>query len=239
MTSSYPESPPALELENVEFQWPTQPVFSLKVPSFAVKRGDRILLLGNSGSGKSTFLSLICGINAADQGHLSVNGTDLGPMTPGARDRFRAENIGIVFQQFNLLPYATPLDNILLPLQFAPARRKRAGNAKQTALSLADALTLPAALMSATTADQLSVGQQQRVAVARALIGQPPLIIADEPTSSLDADVGARFLDLLFAQCARAGSTLVMVSHDERLAPGFDICLRIEDIAMTTRGGEP
>ena len=156
-------------------------------------------------------------------------------MRPAARDRFRAESIGIVFQQFNLLPYASPIDNILLPLRFAPARRARAGDARAAALDLTDALGLSRDIILSSTADRLSVGQQQRVAVARALIGAPSLIVADEPTSALDAGAQASFLDLLFAQCAAAGSTLLMVSHDERLAPRFDRSVRMEDIAVLTR----
>lgn len=156
-------------------------------------------------------------------------------MRPAARDRFRAEKIGIVFQQFNLLPYASPLDNILLPLRFAPERRGRVGDAQSAALILTDALGLGREIMASSTADRLSVGQQQRVAVARALIGAPSLIVADEPTSALDAGSQTNFLDLLFAQCSAAGSTLLMVSHDERLASRFDRSVRMEDIATLTR----
>jgi putative ABC transport system ATP-binding protein len=164
-----------------------------------------------------------------------VDGTEMNAMRPAARDRFRAEKIGIVFQQFNLLPYASPMDNILLPLRFAPARRARVGDARASALVLTDALGLTQDVMASSTADRLSVGQQQRVAVARALIGAPSLIVADEPTSALDAGSQASFLDLLFAQCTAAGSTLLMVSHDDRLSPRFDRSVRMEDIATLTR----
>ncbi len=226
----------AVELTEVGFRWPGPASFRLSVHSFALERGSRLLLLGESGSGKSTLLSLICGIVAAQQGRIAIDGQDLCSLSSGARDRFRAEHIGVIFQQFNLLPYATALDNILLPLHFAPARRQRAGNAKEEALRLADAMGLPAALMTEGTAGALSVGQQQRVAVARALIGQPSLIVADEPTSALDAATQNAFLDLLFARCAEAGSSLLMVSHDERLSERFDKCLRLEEIASVERG---
>lgn len=220
-----------LHLDRVTFRWAGPAGFSLDVPDLSVKRGERVLLLGESGSGKSTLLSLICGINAPEQGSITVDGTDLATLGAAARDRARAEKIGIIFQQFNLLPYASALDNILLPLSFAPDRRARAGDARTAALTLTDALGLPRQAVTGQTADRLSVGQQQRVAVARALIGAPPLIVADEPTSALDAGSQSKFLDLLFQQCAAAGSTLVMVSHDARLAPQFDRSLRIEDIA--------
>ncbi len=225
----------ALALDQVEFQWAGRDAFALKVDDFRIAQGERVLLLGESGSGKSTLLSLICGINAPQSGAIRVDGTDLATLRPAGRDRFRAEKIGIVFQQFNLLPYAAPIDNIVLPLRFAPARRARAGDARAAALALTDALGLSRDIIETSTADRLSVGQQQRVAVARALIGAPSLIVADEPTSALDAGAQANFLDLLFAQCAAAGSTLLMVSHDERLAPRFDRSVRMEDIATLSR----
>lgn len=227
----------ALILDQVEFHWSGRAAFGLTVPDFRIGQGERVLLLGESGSGKSTLLSLICGINAPEQGSIRVDGTELMDMGPAARDRFRAEKIGIVFQQFNLLPYASPMDNILLPLRFAPGRRGRVGQAQDAALALTDALGLARSVMNCPTADRLSVGQQQRVAVARALIGAPSLIVADEPTSALDAGSQATFLDLLFAQCANAGSTLLMVSHDERLGPRFDRSIRIEEIATLTQKG--
>lgn len=225
----------ALALDQVEFQWSGRDAFALKVDDFRIAQGERVLLLGESGSGKSTLLSLICGINAPQSGAIRVDCTDLAKLRPAGRDRFRAEKIGIVFQQFNLLPYAAPIDNIVLPLRFAPARRASAGDARAAALALTDALGLSRDIIETSTADRLSVGQQQRVAVARALIGAPSLIVADEPTSALDAGAQANFLDLLFAQCAAAGSTLLMVSHDERLAPRFDRSVRMEDIAIFAR----
>lgn len=225
-----------MELTEVDFRWPGSAIFRLSVPAFTLERGSRLLLLGESGSGKSTLLSLICGIVAAQEGRVVIDGQDLRSLSSGTRDRFRAERIGVIFQQFNLLPYATPLDNVLLPLQFAPERRRRVGDAKLEALRLAEAMALPAALMTGAPAGTLSVGQQQRVAVARALIGQPPLIVADEPTSALDAATQTAFLDLLFARCEEAGSSLLMVSHDERLAERFDRSLKLEEIAEIERG---
>ncbi|WP_372802514.1 ABC transporter ATP-binding protein [Paracoccus seriniphilus] len=225
---------PAVALTDVTFAWPGRGGFSLACPSFTVDQGESVLLLGASGSGKSTFLSLVCGIVAADRGNVVVDGTDLGALRSGARDRFRAERIGVIFQQFNLLPYARVADNILLPLRFAPERRARAGDARDEAARLCAALGLPGDVL-ATQAGRLSVGQQQRVAVARALIGAPPLIVADEPTSALDAGTQDSFLSLLFGQADKLGSSLLMVSHDERLGGRFDRVIRLEDIVTTER----
>ncbi|WP_298494764.1 ABC transporter ATP-binding protein [uncultured Maritimibacter sp.] len=225
---------PALSLSEVAFSWPGRSGFSLTCPAFDLAAGESVLLLGESGSGKSTLLSLICGIVTADRGQVAVNGTDLTTLRPGARDRFRADQIGVIFQQFNLLPYASVADNILLPLRFAKARRDRAGG-RDEADRLCTALGLPGDVMG-QPAGRLSVGQQQRVAVARALIGAPPLIVADEPTSALDAATQDSFLSLLFEQCARAGSALLMVSHDERLGARFDRVVDLADIVTTDRG---
>lgn len=225
---------PAVALTDVAFAWPGRGGFSLGCPTFAIMPSETVLLLGASGSGKSTLLSLVCGIVAADRGSVTVDGTDLGALRAGARDRFRAERIGVIFQQFNLLPYARVADNILLPLRFAPDRRVRAGDAGREAARLCAALGLPADVL-ATQAGRLSVGQQQRVAVARALIGAPPLIVADEPTSALDAATQDTFLGLLFDQANKVGSSLLMVSHDERLGARFDRVVRLEDIVTTER----
>ena len=225
---------PALALTDIAFAWPGRGGFSLACPFFEMAPGESVLLLGASGSGKSTLLSLVCGIIAADRGKVTVDGTDLGTLRAGARDRFRAERIGVIFQQFNLLPYARVADNILLPLRFAPERRARAGDAAREAARLCAALNLPGDVLAAQ-AGRLSVGQQQRVAVARALIGSPPLIVADEPTSALDAGTQDTFLSLLFDQANKAGSSLLMVSHDERLGHRFDRVIRLEEIVTTER----
>ena len=225
---------PTLSLRDVRFRWPGRAGFGLAIPALDLQPGEAVLLLGESGSGKSTLLSLICGIVTADAGQVIACGTDLARLGPGARDRFRAEHVGVIFQQFNLLPYASVADNIRLPLLFAPARRARAGAAEAEATRLCTALGLAADLMG-RPAGRLSVGQQQRVAVARALIGQPPLIVADEPTSALDAGSQDAFLGLLFAQVRAAGTTLLMVSHDDRIGARFDRVLELGQIARAER----
>lgn len=227
----------AVEIKDVAFAWRGRTKFSLAVPAFSVAAGERVFLLGESGSGKSTLLSLICGINLPDEGEVVVAGAPLVGMKPAALDTFRAENIGVIFQMFNLLPYASPLENILLPLSFAPVRRRRVKDDTAEALRLTTALGLPKELVLQADTTELSIGQQQRVAAARALIGRPKLIVADEPTSSLDASAQEAFLSLLIGQAAEADATLIMVSHDRRLATQFDRQIDLADIALVTRGG--
>ena len=224
-----------LRLEDVTYNWPGSASFGLHVPNLTLAQSETVLLLGESGSGKSTLLSLICGTIIAGSGRVSVARTDIAKLSAGQRDRFRAEQIGLIFQQFNLLPFASVQDNILLPLRFAPERQNRLSDPKQEATRLCHDLGLPDGVMS-SKAGNLSVGQQQRVTAARALIGMPPLIIADEPTSSLDASTQATFLELLFAQSRAHGTTLLMVSHDARLSSQFDRVIHMADIARTTRG---
>ena len=229
-----PDTAPILQLNDVRYRWPGRTSFGLHVPTLMLARSETVLLLGESGSGKSTLLSLICGTIIAQSGSVSVCGNSIVSLSVGKRDRFRAEQIGLIFQQFNLLPFASVLDNILLPLRFAPDRRSRVSNLKTEAKRLCRNLGLRDDVMTAQ-AGTLSVGQQQRVAAARALIGSPPLIIADEPTSSLDAAAQATFLELLFAQSRTHGTTLLMVSHDARLSSQFDRVIHMANIAQTVR----
>ncbi|MES0824821.1 ABC transporter ATP-binding protein [Ruegeria sp. SCP11] len=224
----------AVCLKDVAFSWPKY-TFSMSVENFRVETAEKILLLGESGAGKSTLLSLICGVIQPQKGTVRIADHDLTSMNSSQRDRVRADRIGIIFQMFNLLPYASALDNVLVPLRFSPKRRQRCAHAREEATTLCSALGLPGELISKMPASALSVGQQQRVAVARAMIGHPEIIIADEPTSALDAGSQDEFLSLLFAQLSQSGSTLIMVSHDERLAERFDRIVRLEDVAATKR----
>ncbi len=224
-----------LQLSDISYRWMGNTGFSLGVTDLSVAKGESVLLLGESGSGKSTLLSLICGTILPSGGTVHIAGQDITTLSAGRRDKFRAEKIGVIFQQFNLLPFGTVCDNILLPLRFAPERRKRAQDPIAQAAHLCTALGLPKGVLT-SKATALSVGQQQRVAVARALIGQPPIIIADEPTSALDANSQAAFLDLLFAQTAENDTALLMVSHDPRLGERFDRVIQMEDVAQIQRG---
>lgn len=223
-----------LEMRDVSFAWPGRGAFGIEVASFTLARREKLLLIGPSGSGKSTLLALIAGIAAPDRGSIGVLGTDLAAIGAPARDRFRAEHIGVIFQMFNLLPYGSVIDNVLLPLSFAPARRARVGTpdaAKVEATRLLTRLGLDERHIASRTAANLSVGQQQRVAAARALIGRPDLVIADEPTSALDRNRQTAFLDLLFGELDAAGAALMMVSHDETLSSRFDRVVRLDEIA--------
>lgn len=218
-----------LALHQVAFNWPGSKSFTLAIEAFSLHAGERVLLLGPSGSGKSTLLSLLCGVVNPDSGSVEVAGENITSMSAAKRDRFRAEHIGVIFQQFNLLPYGTVADNVLLPLAFAPKRRQQVGDGMAEAKRLCQALQLPEDVLSAS-AGELSVGQQQRVAVARALIGQPEVIIADEPTSALDSDSQQAFMELLFDQVKASASSLLMVSHDASLASKFDRVVRIDEL---------
>jgi len=225
----------AVRLRGLEFSWPGRTGFALCVSDFDVQVGERVFLFGASGSGKSTLLSLICGVAQPQRGSIEVNGVDLTALNGPSRDRFRANRIGVIFQMFNLLPYASPLENILLALAFAPERRRRISDPKAEALRLTTELGLAPDLVENARATELSIGQQQRVAAARALIGKPGLVIADEPTSALDAAAQQAFVDLLMRQVNEVGATLLMVSHDRRLEKSFDRTLDLSQIAIGTQ----
>ncbi len=234
------QTAPIVWMADVVFTWPGRNAFTLSIDGFTLEKGERLLLIGPSGSGKSTFLSLLAGILSPQQGVIDVLGTDIARLRGAARDRFRAEHMGIIFQMFNLLPYGSVIDNIVLPLSFSAGRRKRAeaeGGARVAAVRLLESLGIERSLIDGASAASLSVGQQQRVAAARALIGSPELIVADEPTSSLDRNRQQAFLDLLFADIAAANATLIMVSHDESLSGRFTRVANLTAIARTSRGG--
>jgi putative ABC transport system ATP-binding protein len=228
-----------IAVSEARFAWSGRNAFSMAIEKFSLLRGQTLLLVGPSGSGKSTFLSLLAGIVVASAGSVAVLNTDLRSLSSAGRDRFRAEHIGIIFQMFNLIPYLSVLENALLPLSFAPARRRRAreqsGSEADEARRLLSRLELDQAMIHQPAAS-LSVGQQQRVAAVRALIGRPEILIADEPTSSLDRDRQQAFLDLLTQEVELARTTLLMVSHDESLAPRFGQVLRLNGIARTAFG---
>jgi len=223
-----------VQLESVGFSWPgaTQPV--LTIADFSIAKGERVFLQGPSGSGKTTLLSLIAAVLTPQAGNIHVDGVDLTSLRGGQRDQFRVDRIGMVFQQFNLLPFLSVRDNIQLPCKFSKARRTQALAAGLSLDAEADRLLHAMHFAPADVNDkpvtELSVGQQQRVAVARALIGQPPLIIADEPTSALDTDTRQAFIELLFAEANSAGSSLLFVSHDASLAKAFDRKVDLREI---------
>ena len=220
-----------IKIDSLNFYWSKKSNFKIFVPSLEIKKGEKVLLLGESGSGKTTLLSLICGFLNPLSGSISINGNTINELSSKTKDEYRADNIGIIFQQFNLLPYANVVDNVLLPLYFSQARSKNIVNKRAAALELFKQLRLPDDIAQ-YRASNLSVGQQQRVAVARALIGNPSLIIADEPTSSLDTNAQQLFLDLMFKQISENNSTLLMVSHDKSLSNRFDRQININEILI-------
>ena len=227
--------PSIIQFENVRYGWQADaPV--LEVPHFQVGRAERIFLMGPSGSGKSTFLGLLSGVLSPWQGTVKVLGQDLSSLSSGKRDQFRADHLGIVFQMFNLLPYLSVTDNVCLPCRFSSYRKTRARHRhdetiQQEAHRLLHHLHLDSSLWGRPVST-LSVGQQQRVAVARALIGKPEVIIADEPTSALDTDRRDAFLELLLNECAMEGTSLIFVSHDRSLASRFDRQLDMNEINL-------
>jgi len=223
----------AVELADLRFAWPGQAHPCVEIAAFSVARGESVFLHGDSGSGKSTLLALLGGVLVPQAGSVRVLGTELTQLSAGGRDRFRVDHTGFVFQQFNLIPYLSMQENVLLPCRFSVRRRQRALERSPTLGDecrrlLAELDLAPSLWQRPVT--QLSVGQQQRVAAARALIGEPELVIADEPTSALDATRQAAFLDLLARECRQAGATLIFVSHDRRLAAHCDRSLAMADL---------
>jgi putative ABC transport system ATP-binding protein len=198
---------------------------TLAIPEFTVAKGEHAFLKGASGSGKSTLLALLTGVLTPSQGEITLLEQSLTNSSAGQRDRFRADHIGYIFQLFNLLPYLSVLDNVMLPCRFSKRRHLRSTQQQVSldseARRLLSSLGLQSEALLRRRVTDLSVGQQQRVAAARALIGAPELLIADEPTSSLDADNRANFIELMLRECDRNGATVLFVSHDQALGQYF------------------
>jgi putative ABC transport system ATP-binding protein len=203
--------------------------------SAGIRRGETVALLGRSGSGKSTLLNLIGGIDLPTAGEVILDGTSLTGLSEQRRTMFRRRHIGLVFQSFNLIPTLTVMENLLLPLEL----NGRSGRpAHAAALDLLERVGL--ADRAGTSPDRLSSGEQQRVAVARALVHDPFLLLADEPTGSLDAETGLRVLELLVGLARNDGRTMVVVTHSDIVARAADRVLAIRDgrLAEETSPGE-
>ncbi len=216
---------PMIAIDQLHFAWPGNPHDSLVIEGLRLAAGRSLFLHGPSGCGKSTLLGLLAGVLLPRAGSVRVLDASWAELGAARRDAFRADHVGYLFQQFNLLPYLTLIDNVLLPCRFSARRRRRAEARDPSATAAARRLLQQMGLPEGAwqrPAGHLSVGQQQRVAAARALIGAPELVIADEPTSALDAALRDQFMALLMSECAHAGSSLVFVSHDDRLAAHFD-----------------
>lgn len=223
MSSSSAQS--IIALRGIRYRWrPNAPVV-LDIEQLDIAPGERLFIRGPSGSGKTTLLGLMGGVLCPGSGQVHLAGEDLAQLSAAARDRLRADEIGFVFQMFNLIPYLSVLDNVLLPCRFSQTRHQRAAAEREPVLEarrLLARLGLEEEALLTRDVAELSVGQQQRVAVARALIGRPGIVIADEPTSALDADSRDEFLDLLQEECGSSGAALLFVSHDVSLAHHFD-----------------
>ena len=231
MTTPLSENSVAIEATDLLYAWPGKPPV-IDIAQLSVARGERIFLRGPSGSGKSSLLGLVGGVLVPQRGAVRLLGTDLATLGPGERDRLRGEQVGFVFQMFNLIPYLGLLENVLLPAQFSPARAARVpgGDLEAEGRRLLTALGLGSPEFLARPVTELSIGQQQRVAAARALFGRPPVLVADEPTSALDHDTREGFLKLLMDECRAQGSTLLFVSHDTSLGPLFDRVLSLAEL---------
>lgn len=222
---------PVIRLENVRksFALPGgERVDVLDVPGFVLAAGEQAALEGSSGSGKSTLLHVISGIMRPDSGRVEVAGTDITRLPEGRRDRFRADSLGLVFQQFNLLPGFTALENVLVAMSFASGRPDRA-----RAAGLLDAVGLAHRLHHKPA--ELSIGQQQRVAVARALANRPRAVLADEPTASIDTAHKQQVVDLLKDTCHEQGVALLVVTHDPDVARQFPRRLTLEEFNRAGR----
>jgi putative ABC transport system ATP-binding protein len=235
---SSPSSEGVVEVDRLVFSYPNPgrkpPSPVLHIDTLKLLHGERLFIYGPSGCGKTTLLGLFAGVLEPDSGAIRILGEDLGQMSRASRDAFRAAHIGYIFQMFNLLPYLSVLDNILLPTSINHKRKSKIKQApKEAAVALAESLGLRDQLHAKSS--ELSVGQQQRVAAARALIGSPELVIADEPTSALDTDNRREFLDLLFEQCRAVSASLIFVSHDRGLQNMFDRSLDLSEINQAVK----
>ncbi|MEE4250147.1 MAG: ABC transporter ATP-binding protein [Alcanivoracaceae bacterium] len=226
-----------LALQHVRYQWPGTAQPAVQIDQLSVQAGERVFFIGPSGCGKTTLLSLIAGIASPQSGEIVFHGERISGWRASQRDRLRADQFGIIFQLFNLLPYLSVLDNVLLAAQFSAVRRQRAtqlsGSPEAEAERLLAHLGLSTELWQ-RPATALSVGQQQRVAAARALFGRPAILLADEPTSALDSESRDRFISLLTQECEAAGTALLFVSHDISLSQHFS---RVLDLTLMNTAG--
>ena len=223
-------SAPVIKIENLSFSWPKQIQPTLDIKELIIEQNQSLFIEGPSGSGKTSLLNLIGAVTTPDSGTINLLGQNINDLKGSVKDKFRADHIGFIFQQFNLVPYLSMLENVTLPCHFSKPRRIKAGNLQHEAVRLLSHLGLDHSSLQTKSVTELSVGQQQRVAAARAVIGRPEIIIADEPTSALDTDAREVFVNLLFEECALSSSTLIFVSHDRSLEHLFDRTVHLPDI---------
>ena len=223
-----------IHLSDLRFRWRRSEPLVIDIERLEVAAGERVFVKGPSGSGNTTLLNLLGGVALPEAGAITVAETELSALGGAARDGFRADHIGFIFQLFNLVPYLSLIENVVLPCSFSALRRQRclerSSDLEAEARRLLTHMELDVDALAKRPVAELSVGQQQRIAVARALIGAPALVIADEPTSALDADTRRAFLDLLFGEVAAVGATLVYVSHDASIEGAFDRSIALTEV---------
>ena len=213
----------ALRIEDLTVSYPGMPVPALAIPALEIAAGARIALTGPSGSGKTTFINIVTGMERARAGRIAWNGEDLAGLAESGRDRWRSRNVGLVMQDFHLFPGLSAEANVLLPQRLS--RLRLPADVRTLALDL---LRFVGIERPGQPVETMSRGQMQRVAVARALLGRPGAVIADEPTASLDAESGAAVADLLMELSDRTGATLIVATHDERLIARLDRTVRLD-----------
>ncbi len=216
-----------IQFSNIRFSYDNGRTLVLNIPQWQINRGQHTFIVGESGSGKSTLLNLLSGINTPDSGELVVLEQSLTSMSARKLDNYRATKVGVIFQQLNLIPYISVLDNILLAVYFGG--KKEGGNIQSRIEVLASQLNLPTSIL-AKQASELSVGQQQRVAIIRAMINEPAILIADEPTSALDENSKSAFLSVLFELVNATNCTLLFVSHDKSLMGQFESVVEMSEL---------
>jgi len=220
----------AIALNDVKYHYADSNSSGLHIPTWKVNYGDRVFLHGHSGSGKTTLLNLLAGVLTPQSGELSLLGKPFSALPARQRDKFRAQHIGVVFQQFNLIPYLSVLKNIELATYFAKAGKTNVADAAEALLI---GLNLPATILH-QPANSLSVGQQQRVAIARALINKPEILLVDEPTSALDAAARDAFMTMLIDMCKQHNTTLIFVSHDMYLKKFFETSVEMSSLKQSS-----
>ncbi len=222
----------AIEINDLLFEWKNKKQFSLKIKELKIQNKKKIIIFGRSGSGKSTLLNLISGILSPSSGTLCVKNIEINQLSQKKKDQFRANNIGVIFQQFNILDYLSPLQNILLPCFFTQFKKYDKEYFYNRTFNLAEKLNIKKNILYQNNSKNLSVGQKQRIAILRAIINKPFLILADEATSALDENNKNDFINLLMNLCNEEKVTLVMASHDTSLKKNFDISINLEKILL-------